>query len=82
MDDKLTSGWTIKVTIPGQSPRVYAVGESDPKRALILANDMLATSPPRDRLETVGQVSHEMLERLGVSTGELKDVTNVSIHKE
>ena len=70
------SGWIIRVTVPGKPPRLYAAAESDPPAALILAHKALGTSPPRDRLETVEQVSAQVLEQLGVRAGEIKDVTD------
>jgi hypothetical protein len=72
----MTNGWTIKVTVPGQPIRLYVAAESDPKVALILANKALGTSPPRDRLETVGPIPGRLLDQIGVKAGEIKDVTD------
>ena len=72
------SGWKVKVTVAGQPARFYAVGEGDPKAALILANKVLKTSPPRDRLETDSSLSDSVLEYLGVKAGEIKELSTDS----
>ena len=72
------SGWKVKVTVAGQPARFYAVGEGDPKAALILANKFLNTSPPRDRLETAESLSATRLEQLGVKAGDIKEMSDAS----
>jgi hypothetical protein len=73
------NGWIIKVTktAEDQTPRYFAAAESDPKRALILVNETIKASPPRDRLETVREVTSEKLSEYGVATGQIKDVTSL-----
>lgn len=76
----MTNGWKIKVTVQGQPARLYAAAESDPRLALILAQKALGASPPRDRLETAGEISAQALEKFGIKGGEIKDVTESSAH--
>jgi hypothetical protein len=76
LEEETMSGWTIKLTVPDQPPRLFVAGESDPYAALILAHKKLGATLPRDRLKTDGQISASVLEQLGVGAGEIKDVTD------
>lgn len=72
------NGWLVRVTVPGEPPsvRLFAVAESEPKRALFLVNTAVNGSPPRDRIETVKELSSTALEGMGLKSDEVRDVTD------
>jgi hypothetical protein len=73
--DQTTSGWKIRLTVPGEPVRLYAVAEGEPHVALILAQKATGAAVPRDRLETVERIPARVLKQLGVKAGEIKDLT-------
>lgn len=70
-------GWVVKITKAGDftTPRLYAVSEPDPHRALMLVNKAANGSPPADRVETMGRLSFDVIQDLGLTPDEVRDVT-------
>lgn len=70
-------GWVVKITKAGDftSPKLYAIAEPDPRRALFLVNNAVNGSPPADRVETAGELSTDQVEHLGLAPDEVRDVT-------
>ena len=70
-------GWVVKITKAGDftSPKLYAIAEPDPRRALFLVNKAANGSPPADRVETVGEISSDTIQHLALSPEEVRDVT-------
>ncbi|MGX9979586.1 hypothetical protein [Methylobacterium fujisawaense] len=77
------SGWVVKITKAGNftAPKLYAVAEADPRRALYLVNKAADGAPPADRVETVGELSPDAVHNLGLGPEEIRDVTaNPPVH--
>ncbi|MGU3663643.1 hypothetical protein ACLBX9_05580 [Methylobacterium sp. A49B] len=72
------SGWMVKITKAGDTtaPKLYAIAEPDPRRALFLANQAANGSPPEDRIETTGELSPAEIRDLGLAPEEVRDVTD------
>jgi hypothetical protein len=72
------SGWVVKITKAGDSttPKLYAIAEPDPRRALFLANQAAKGSPPEDSVETTGELSAAEIRDLGLAPEEVRDVTD------
>lgn len=70
-------GWIVKITKAGDftSPKLYAIAETDPRRALFLVNQAANGSPPADRVETVRELSSDAVQNLGLAPEEVRDVT-------
>jgi hypothetical protein len=73
------SGWMVKVTVPGvpgepTSVRFFAAAESNPFAALVAVQKKASLKPPKDRIETSGELSDQTIARLGVKPGEVRDV--------
>lgn len=76
-------GWVVRITKAGDftTPRLYAVSEPDPRRALVLVNEAASGSPPEDRIETIGELSSAVIQVLGLTPNEVRDVTaNPPVH--
>ena len=71
------NGWVVKITKAGDFtvPKLYAIAESDPRRALFLVNQAVNGSPPQDRVETAGELSADEVRHLGLAPNEIRDVT-------
>lgn len=77
------SGWVVKITKAGDFtvPKLYAIAEADPRRALYLVNKAADGAPPADRVETVGELSPDAVHNLGLAPEEIRDVTaNPPVH--
>jgi len=70
-------GWVVKITKAGNltEPKLYAIAESDPRRALFLVNQAANGAPPADRVETVNELSSDAVQILGLAPNEVRDVT-------
>lgn len=71
------SGWVVRITKAGDfnTPKLYAIAESDPRRALFLVNQAVNGSPPADRVETVNEISSDSVQSMGLAPDEVRDVT-------
>jgi hypothetical protein len=69
------SGWMVKVTVPGEPTfRFFAAAESNPFAALVAVQKKASLKPPKDRIETSGELSDQTIARLGIKPGEVRDV--------
>jgi hypothetical protein len=71
------SGWLIRITgwERPEEVRLFAVAASDPRDALV-AVQKLTDAAPRQRVETVGQLSEQTLRLLGLEPGHALDLTS------
>jgi hypothetical protein len=70
------TGWLIKIGgWEGEEPvRLFAAAEPDARLALIAVQKM-TDAAPKLRVETVGQLSSQTIQRLGLESGEARDLT-------
>ena len=77
------SGWLIRIAEwdrPGlvrdkpEPLRLFAVAESDPRAALVAVQNA-TDAAPKQRVETVGQLSAQTLRTLGLESGQVLDLT-------
>jgi hypothetical protein len=71
------SGWLIKIGgWEGEVPiRLFAAAEPDPRLALV-AVQKLTNAAPTLRMDTVGQLSSEVVRKLGLEPGQALDLTS------
>jgi hypothetical protein len=70
-------GWLIRIS-GWQKPepiRLFAAAESD-QRAALVAVQNVTNAAPRERVETVGPISHVTLQKLGLERGQVLDLSS------
>jgi hypothetical protein len=70
-------GWLIKVWgWEGEGPiRLFAVAEAEPRLALVAVQKM-TDAAPKLRVDTVGQLSSEIVRKLGLAPGQAIELTS------
>ena len=71
------NGWLIKIS-GWQEPgpvRLFAAAETDPRAALV-AVQKLTNAAPKLHVETVGQLSSQIILQLGLGAGQARDLTS------
>jgi hypothetical protein len=71
------NGWLIKIS--GWSDptpvRLFAAAETD-QRAALVAVQNVTNAAPKERVETVGPLSHETLRKLGLEGGQVLELSS------
>jgi len=70
-------GWLIRITGWDKPDPIclFAAAESDPRAALVAVQKATGAAPQL-RVESVGQLSQQTLQALGLETGQVRDLTS------